>query len=156
MAIRIMVVDDMGSLRNLFASARLDRDWQVVNYEYRLTNLTSAQQLNPDLIILDYSLLPEGMRWTFLQRLKMDDTTAAIPVLICTTIGQLSPEVESYLAARNINIIHKPFDLEALVLIIRRILQIAIIIEPPILPILVVEDEDSIRNSTVEILRLEG
>jgi len=62
------------------------------------------------LIILDYYVGREGVGWEFLQLLKMEDSTAAVPVLICTTAVKLVQEIAGYLATKRVLILRKPFE----------------------------------------------
>jgi DNA-binding response OmpR family regulator len=161
MSVRIMVIDNTESLRQLFGFVLADEGWQVFSYEYFQADLAAVQQLNPDLIILDFDRSQGGVGWVFLQLLRMDDTTAAIPVLVCTAMLNLSPEIEGYLAARSINVVHKPFNFKRLIAIVQQALSQAsqaeeLISGDVLLPILVVDDNQSLREAMASILRMEG
>ncbi len=160
MSARIMVLDNDESMRALFDSFLADVGWDVFSSDYAHTNLAEVQRIQPALIILDINLAQAGTGWDFLQLLKLDDSTAAIPMLICTTATALSSEIEGYLAGKHIHIVRKPFDLNAFILIVQQILTAANAAAVPLaldisLPILVVEDDDLMRESLVIILRLE-
>lgn len=161
MSICIMVIDNTESLRELLHFALSDEGWQVSSHDYIQADLAAVQLLNPNLIILDFDKSQGGVGWAFLQLLKMEDTTAAIPVLVCTAMMNLSPEIEGYLAARSINVVHKPLNIQRLIAVIRHALSQANQLEElpsddMLLPILVVEDNQSLRESVASILRLEG
>ncbi len=118
-----------------------------------------VRTFDPALIILDINDNQAGRGWKFLQLLKMEDTTAAIPILISTTTTSFSMEMEGSLAAQSIRILRKPFDLGTAVALIQHILM-PDLPEPLFssdlpLPILVVEDDEDLRNVMVTILRME-
>ena len=55
--------------------------------------------------------------------LKMEDTTAEIPVLICTTAIKLAQEIGSYLATKQVTMLRKPFQSRDLVNAVQSALQ---------------------------------
>jgi len=57
----------------------------------------------------------EGVGWEFLQLLRMEDSTAAVPVLICTTAVKLVQEIAGYLATKQVTMLRKPFESRDLV-----------------------------------------
>ncbi len=161
MEAHIVVIDNDKSMRDLLTSCLKTRGWQVLSYPYAYIELASLEQHPPDLIVLDFNLRDNGMGWAFLQILKMDDMTAKIPILITTTARHLSSEMRDYLWTLYINVIHKPFDLSALLAIIQKTLTQAsqsgvIFSDDRTLPILVVEDTEDLRDTVATILRLEG
>jgi CheY-like chemotaxis protein len=151
MSQRIMVVDNDEATQELFEILLADEGWEVFSYDYTHANLEVTQQLMPDLIILDLNMVQAGAGWSFLQLLKMEDATAVIPVVICTTAVILSLEIEGYLAARHISVVRKPFDIDAFILIIRKNLTPELV-----LPILVVEDNEELSDTVTTILQLWG
>jgi CheY-like chemotaxis protein len=93
--------------------------------------------------------------------LKMEETTATIPILITATVLQLSAEVQAYLMTQYISVIYKPFDPNLLLLFIQQTLkesrQAGVIFSSKrTLPILVVDDREDLLDATTEILMLEG
>ncbi|MEP7288235.1 MAG: response regulator [Chloroflexota bacterium] len=161
MPVRIMVIDNDKNVRKLFTSILTHAGWQVFSEAYANADLTAVHQFSPNLIILDFNTRQSGVDWAFLQLLKMDDNTAAIPILVCTTANTLSPEIAGYLAGRNIHVVHKPFAATPFILIIQEILIAAshIALQPApnvVLPILVVDDNEQLRENLTEILQMEG
>src|SRR5690348_5077880 len=108
-AIRIMVIDNDAAIQDMFSLMQNDDGYEVFNARFPDVNLDFVQTVNPHLIILDVNVVDRGTSWAFLQLLKMEDKTAVIPVLICTTSTHLSREIEGYLAVRHIQIVRKPF-----------------------------------------------
>jgi CheY-like chemotaxis protein len=151
MSKRILVIDDDEATQELFKFFLTDEGWEVYSYDYAHTNPEVVQHLTPDLIILDLNLAQSGIGWSFLQLLKMEDTTAAIPVVICTTAPTLTHEIEGYLASRHISVIRKPFDIDDFIVTIRKNFT-----SEPVLPILVVEDNEDIAENVMTFLEFSG
>jgi CheY-like chemotaxis protein len=156
-----MVIDNDQKIRKLLTALLTNEGWQVFSDEYTHVDLAAVQHLNPDLIVLGFDPRLEGVDWTFLQRLKMEDSTAAIPVLIYTPAMNLSPETEGYLASQHIDVVRHTSDFESFILVVRQSLNLAGQVETPVTgalasPILVVEDDRSVRKALTAVLRLEG
>jgi len=161
MEARIVVVDNDDDMRELFNLCLNDAGWEVFSYDYAHIKLSSLKQLHPDLIILDFNKVDGGTGWEFLQLLKMDDTTAKIPILVVTASSPLSLEVQGYLLARYIQVVKKPFELDAFDSIVRKSLTLArqtttLFSSDRPLPILVVEDAESLRETLATLLMFEG
>jgi len=161
MAAHIIVVDNDESIREFLTAALSGEGWEVFSYDYAHVNLAALQQQHSDLIILDFTKPSGGAGWELLQLLKMEDTTANIAILITTTASQLSVELKSYLLARYIQVVTKPFDLESFLALVQDTLSLAnerkvLFSSDRILPILLVEDTEYVREAVATILRLEG
>lgn len=158
---RILVIDNDEQMLNLSTSALKKAGWQVYSYAYTGMDLAVIVQHHPDLIILDFDLEDEGIGWGFLQLLKMQDSTAKIPIIITTTAFKLPTEVRDYLSTRYINVANKPLDFDSFFVLIRKTLEEAsqaatLFSGDRTLPILVVDDNEEMRDATTSILRLEG
>jgi CheY-like chemotaxis protein len=161
MQTRIVVVDNDLGTQDLFAVSLRQEGYQVFGYTYDQITIPALQQLLPDLIILDFNSLSEGMGWECLQILKMEDATAKIPIIISTIIFQLTADIEDYLLTRYIKVVHKPFDLVTFLPLVRKTLMEAsqsslIFSGDRTLPILVVDDNEDLRDTVITILRFEG
>lgn len=155
----IAVVDNNEAVRAMVAFIVQGEDWKVFGYSYETVRLSTIQQLRPDLIILDFIEHRLGEGWEFLQLLKMEESTAAIPIIISTTMEVLPPEVRAYLASRNISVVVKPFDNQDFISIARQVIagQNAFLLSPTRrLPILLVDDNADLSSGFMEILHLEG
>jgi two-component system response regulator RpaA len=80
-----------------------------------------AHQLQPDLIVLDL-LLPKVDGLTLCMRLKRDPRTADVPLMILTTLREISDKVSGFNAGADDYVI-KPFDSEELVARLRAMLR---------------------------------
>jgi DNA-binding response OmpR family regulator len=109
MPTRIMVINNSDDILALFQKILATNDCEVFLQLFLNSDLSGVRAIKPDLIILDYYVGREGVGWEFLQLLKMEDSTAAIPVLICTTAVKLAHEIAGYLATKQVSILRKPF-----------------------------------------------
>jgi DNA-binding response OmpR family regulator len=120
---RIMVINNSDDILALFQKILATNDCEVFLQFFLNSDLREVRKLKPDLIILDYYVGREGVGWEFLQLLKMEDSTAVIPVLICTTAVKLAHEIAGYLATKQVTILRKPFESRDLVSAVRAALQ---------------------------------
>jgi DNA-binding response OmpR family regulator len=158
---RIVHIDDDETLRDLLTLGAKKEGWLLFSYPYARRDLVPLEQINPDLIILDFGPLLGGVGWEFLQRLKMNDETAHIPIIVLTTPFSLSAEIQDYLLTGYINVVHKPFDVETLVEMVSKTLMEArqrtmLLSGDRTLPILLVDNDDDLRDTFATVLRLEN
>src|SRR5436190_19379320 len=118
-----MVINNSDDILALFQKILTTEDCQVFLQLFLNSDLREVRQIKPDLIILDYYVGREGVGWEFLQLLKMEDATAGIPVLICTTAVKLVHGIASYLATKQVLVLRKPFESRDLVKAVRDALQ---------------------------------
>ena len=115
----ILATDDDPSVRALLCALLTEEGYRV--------SLSSAQdvaevrRLSPDLILLDYWITGGA----FLERLKADPATATVPILVLTGARREVDEQAARLAALDVAVLHKPFDIEALLGEVRRLLAAA-------------------------------
>lgn len=121
-ATRILVINNSDDILALFQKILATDDCQVFTQFFLNSDLTEVSKIQPDLIILDYYVGREGVGWEFLQLLKMDEATARLPVLICTTAVKLAHNIAGYLATKQITILRKPFERRDLISAVNDIL----------------------------------
>jgi DNA-binding response OmpR family regulator len=120
MAARILVVNDTPEILDLFRIVLEEEGgYEVALYSYAIMDLREIKGIAPELIILDYVFGRENLGWQMLQKLKMDRTTATIPVIICTAATKEVQEVEGYLQSQGVRVVPKPFDVDALLETVR-------------------------------------
>ena len=86
-------------------------------------DLAAVKRVRPDLIISDYrDHVPAKATqcWQFLQQLKLDRETAAIPLIICTTSSTLAQDHAGWLRANDVQVVAKPFDVDAVLQAVAR------------------------------------
>jgi CheY-like chemotaxis protein len=162
MAKCVVVIDDSRQILAFLQLALTDDGWEVFGYTYTESNLVlKIAQAKPDVIILDLNAAQRGGGWSVLQLLRMDNATAVIPILVYTTFHVMPAHMISYLAFHNIEVVYKPFDLNRFIETITSIVASHAgrnTNAPGDLstPILVVEDDDALREGIALILRMEG
>jgi len=118
-----MVINNSDDILALFQKILARDECQVFTQLFLNSDLRDVRRIRPDLIILDYYVGREGVGWEFLQLLKMEDTTAEIPVLVCTTAVRLAHEIASYLATKQVSVLRKPFNSRDLVTAVQSAMQ---------------------------------
>ncbi|HLF72504.1 MAG TPA: response regulator [Dehalococcoidia bacterium] len=98
---RILVVDDEPAIRALVAASLETQDCAVDLVADGAATFDAITEQRPDLILLDVGL-PRLSGCEVLKRLRADETTASIPVVLMT--GLEPPE-----DARPDGVLHKPF-----------------------------------------------
>jgi CheY-like chemotaxis protein len=113
MSSRILIIEDnlvtLGMFQTLLQAEEYDVICSTVACE-----MAEIEATHPDLIILDIRLQGQTDGFTFLQKLKLNQPTKDIPVIICTADVLYAREQEENLRDKGIPIIYKPFDIDVL------------------------------------------
>jgi DNA-binding response OmpR family regulator len=120
--IRVLVINDTPEILAAFKDILELEGYIPLLYSYAITTIDEVEQLKPDLIILDYIFGGAKAGWQTLQLLKMRRSTAKIPVIICTAATHAVRDIEGYLTAHDIQIVPKPFDIDDLLMAVKRAL----------------------------------
>jgi DNA-binding response OmpR family regulator len=124
MTTRILVVNDTQEILELFRSFLEDEEgYEVVLAGEPMQQIKEVEQINPDLIILDLIFSEEKTGLQMLQMLKMQRSTATIPVIVCTAALDLLREQEGYLVSQGVHVVYKPFDLDHLITNVKQLLE---------------------------------
>jgi two-component system cell cycle response regulator len=100
MAKRILIVDDMGSVRQLLKSFLVGKDYLVEEACDGLEALMMIGDNPPDVVVLDV-LMPKMDGLECCRRIKANASTQHIPVIIITSIGNYDQEREASSAGAN-------------------------------------------------------
>ncbi len=139
----LIVEDDINFARILLDMAR-EQGFKVITAQNGSIGLSLAQQYQPSAILLDIRL-PEMDGWTVLDRLKHNPHTRHIPVHIMT----VEEGKQRGLQLGAIAYLQKPLTSET---ISTALTKIKGFIERRVKNLLVVEDDDTQRNSIVELI----
>ena len=120
--IHILVINDTQEILDLFRIILEDEGYQTSLYSFAFNDLTVVKEARPDLIVLDLLIGNEDHGWQLLQKLKMDRSTASIPVVVCSAAMHLLRELEGHLKEKGVAVVPKPFDIDDLLLAVRRAL----------------------------------
>ena len=118
---RILIIDDDPLISEIVTVNLEMAGYQVVHAGDGVKGQALAIQLTPDLIILDL-MLPQVDGFTVCQRLRRDDRTADIPILMLTAMGQTQDKVEGFNAGAD-DYLTKPFELEEMLARVRALLR---------------------------------
>ena len=123
MATRILVVNDTQEILELFRILLETEGYDVILAGFPIQQIADVEQINPDLIILDFIFGDQTSGWQMLQMLKMQRSTASIPVIVCTAALNMVREQEGYLVSQGVHVIFKPFDIDHLMTNIKQALE---------------------------------
>ena len=73
-----------------------------------------VKQEQPDLVIQDIRIGGEEIGWTLLELLTLDPQTRPIPLIVCSAAIRDLQEHEGLLRRYDIDVLPKPFDVDAL------------------------------------------
>ena len=120
---RILVVNDTQEILELFRMLLEEEEgYDVVLSGFPIQQVKEIEQIKPDLIILDLVLGDEKTGMQMLQMLKMQRSTATIPVLVCTAALQIVREQEGYLVSQGVHVVYKPFEIDDLMANVKQLL----------------------------------
>lgn len=123
MGIRILVINDTQEILEMFRMLLEDEGYEVILSSFPMQKIQEIEEINPQLIILDFIFGERKLGWQMLQLLKMQRSTAKIPIIICTAAESAVRDQEGYLVSQGIQIVYKPFDIDVLLLAIKRALE---------------------------------
>lgn len=119
---RILVINDTQELLEMFRVLLEGEGYEVVLSGMPILKVGEVEAIQPDLIVLDILFGDRKTGWQVLQMLKMQRSTAHIPVIVCTAALREVQEQEGYLISQNVRVIYKPFDIDALLTLINQAL----------------------------------
>jgi CheY-like chemotaxis protein len=110
----IVVANDDPMYLEMIKDLLTTEGYQSVHCIVGTGSLDTIRQLEPSLILLDINLAQPGTGWRLLDILRLNPTTARIPIIICSTDPWLIREKEGLLQTMHCDTLEKPFDLEML------------------------------------------
>jgi CheY-like chemotaxis protein len=114
----VHVIDDAPAILDLMRELLEEEGFQVSTRCGAPSDLSEIKALQPSLIILDCLRPGQATGWSLLQALKLDRDTCAIPIVLCTSAARRVKALECDLAAMNVAVVLKPFDIDELVAVI--------------------------------------
>tara|TARA_Y100001968_G_scaffold192332_1_gene176230 strand:- start:2004 stop:2801 length:798 start_codon:yes stop_codon:yes gene_type:complete len=117
----ILLIEDDQDMRDLVAGHLEHTGFDVHKAEDGIRGQALALQYAPDLILLDL-MLPGVDGLTLCQRLRRDERTSAIPILMITALGGIKDKVTGFNSGAD-DYITKPFDLEELQVRVKALLR---------------------------------
>jgi CheY-like chemotaxis protein len=115
----ILAINNDSAVLALFRDLLQEAGYQVSTQNYIDRDLDQIKALKPDLIVLDYMWATEDASWSLLQMLRMDPSTVAIPIVLCTGAVHEVKALEEHLVSMGVTVVLKPFNIDQLVDAIR-------------------------------------
>jgi CheY-like chemotaxis protein len=116
---RIVVVNDTQEILEMFRILLEDAGYEVVLFSYAPHEIQEIEQAQPDLVVVDIIFGRDVFGWQLLDKLKMHQPTAHIPVVVCTAAVDEVREMEGHLKAMGVGVVLKPFDIDVFLKTIR-------------------------------------
>ncbi|WP_413323800.1 response regulator transcription factor [Synechococcus sp. MIT S9503] len=117
----ILLIEDDRDMRELVSGHLEHSGFDVQSADDGIKGQALALQYSPDLILLDL-MLPKVDGLTLCQRLRRDERTAAIPILMLTALGGTKDKVSGFNSGAD-DYLTKPFDLEELQVRVKALLR---------------------------------
>lgn len=118
---RILVIDDDPAITELVCINLEMAGYSTASAEDGIKGQALALQMQPDLIMLDL-MLPKVDGFTVCQRLRRDERTTNIPVLMLTALGQIQDKVDGFNAGAD-DYLTKPFEVEEMLVRVKALLR---------------------------------
>jgi two-component system response regulator RpaA len=114
---RILIIEDDPSVLDILRINLELAGYEVVKATDGVRGQALALQTLPDLIILDL-MLPQVDGLTVCQRLRREERTSDIPILMLTALGQTRDKIEGFNAGAD-DYLTKPFEVQELLVRVR-------------------------------------
>jgi CheY-like chemotaxis protein len=134
MAKLIMVVNDTIEILELFKAILTEEGYEVSLHAHGIRNLFDVKKVKPDLLIVDQMIGKESPGWELIQKMKMDSSTADIPIVVCTAAVQVVDQLQARLTEKNIGVVIKPFGINDLINAVKLALGELTIKDEPVKP----------------------
>ena len=118
----IVIIDDNAAIVSFLRQLLDDEGYRTVSDTHGASAHTLVQREQPNLVILDLWMERQETGWDILRQIRADDTTAQIPVLVCSAdVGAIRTRTDELSSARY-DTLEKPFAIDALLGKITRLL----------------------------------
>jgi len=124
-ATRILVIEDEPDILELYRLLLEGEGYEIYTADTIYSDLTEVERMYPHLIILDLMIGFKQEGWKFLEQLQKYAPTSSIPLLLCTAAEQELRDKIDALKTPSIDIVFKPFDVDDLLLTIKKLLAIS-------------------------------
>jgi DNA-binding response OmpR family regulator len=120
MPLRVAVVNDDAAYLQLLQELLSDEGYEVAVFHTVEVAYQEIRNYQPHLLIVDL-LFPESKQGVdLISMLWLHADTRAIPIIVASAATTQLKSMEDMLRAKGITVLYKPFDLEDLLLAIRR------------------------------------
>jgi CheY-like chemotaxis protein len=120
---RIALVNDVPEYLQLIVDYLSAEGYEILTIPNHQHAFEQIQESNPDIIICDVTFDNEQRGFALIDMLYLEPKTRDIPFILCASATQRVQEVSPALAAKNITWLEKPFEIEELISLLKRIEQ---------------------------------
>ena len=92
----------------------LEQEGYRVSTSLYVLDLDRVRRFAPDLLVLDLMFEGVDKGWQFLTLARLDRDLCRVPIISCTAAVLTVRDMEAHLAAQNVGVVLKPFDLDHL------------------------------------------
>ncbi len=117
----IAVINDDTAFLQLMLDLLTDVGYDVTLHREGAGAHQQVRHEHPDLVILDIRMERPDSGWLVLEMLRLDPSTSEIPVIVCSADSHQLRDKHEMLRAQNCEPLEKPFDLDALLALVRRL-----------------------------------
>jgi DNA-binding response OmpR family regulator len=139
----IIIIEDDGQCRQIMTESLEKSGFHVNAYEIGKDAVKEISRLKPDAVVLDINL-PDANGFEILRRLKEDQATTRIPVIVCTIV----PESKLSLSLGAVDHLSKPIKTDRLVEAVKRATA-----NDPKMKIVAIDDDPAILESYKLVLK---
>ncbi len=122
MACSIAVVNDDTSFLQLMEDLLTDEGYNVRRFYEASMAYEGVRAQDPDVIILDIRMDHPESGWQLLELFTLDPALTAKPVIVCSADNRALEQRATYLRTKGCEVLPKPFDLDDLLSLLRRVL----------------------------------
>jgi DNA-binding response OmpR family regulator len=118
----IAVVNDDTQFLQLMEELLTDEGYSVQRFQQAGDAYAGVRAQNPDAIILDIRMDHPESGWQLLELFKLDPLLTTKPIIVCSADIPALRERTEYLQSKGCAVLPKPFDLDDLSTLLRRLL----------------------------------
>jgi two-component system response regulator VicR len=122
---RILVIEDEPDILELYRLLLEAEGYEVYTKDTAYTDLTEVERIQPHLIILDLLIGLKQDGWQFLDMVRQTSSTASIPLILCTAAEHELRDKVDTLETPFVDIVFKPFDVDNLLQVVKKMLALA-------------------------------
>ncbi len=120
MSHRILLVEADPELRTVLQDVLAEEGYEVVTAAMPVVEPADVAELNPDAILLEYSVRQQPRARLMLDQIQSCADTTAIPIIISTTMARAAEELAELLRPQSDALLAKPFPIDDLLTTVER------------------------------------
>lgn len=121
----ILVINASLDILNLFHDILDKQGYEVELSNYAFEGIHTIERLQPDLVILDFEREGKAEEWQLLKMIRMRETTAHIPLIICMAPLHIFLDKEEYFRHKNIQLLFAPMQRDEILDAVHKMLELA-------------------------------